>query len=60
MSLSDLQFPFCILKRQQGAIKPHNYRVGSNGLQGVISGLQDLQAGKVRATKLVYRVAETP
>ncbi|KAF4468056.1 zinc-binding oxidoreductase alcohol dehydrogenase [Fusarium albosuccineum] len=44
----------------QGRLRPHLYHVGEGGLQGLLGGLRDLQAGKPRAVKLVYRVADTP
>ena len=44
----------------QGKIKAHPPEVRGEGLKGVLSGLQDLKAGKVSGKKLVYRVEETP
>ena len=38
----------------------HPPKVGKNGLQGVLEGLEDLRLGKVSGVKLVYRVNETP
>ncbi|KAJ5175573.1 uncharacterized protein N7482_001450 [Penicillium canariense] len=40
-------------------ILPHPYQVKPGGLAGVLAGLQLLREGKVRASKLVYRVDET-
>ncbi|KAF5023793.1 hypothetical protein F66182_4149 [Fusarium sp. NRRL 66182] len=44
----------------QGRIRPHPSRVGNNGLEGVLEGLAELEAGKVHGEKLVYNVADTP
>ncbi|KAG9787273.1 GroES-like protein, partial [Aureobasidium melanogenum] len=44
----------------EGKLKPHKEVVGPNGLKGVIDGLADMKEGKVSASKLVYRVEETP
>ncbi|KAI1613293.1 zinc-binding oxidoreductase alcohol dehydrogenase [Exophiala viscosa] len=44
----------------EGKLKPHAEKVGKDGLQGVISGLEDLKSGKVSGNKLVYKVEETP
>ena len=44
----------------EGKIKVHPPEVRGEGLKGVLSGLQDLKAGKVSGKKLVYRVEETP
>lgn len=43
-----------------GIIKPHPIEVKPEGLQGVLEGLQLLQADKVSGKKLVYNVSETP
>lgn len=37
-------------------IQPHPYQVKPGGLTGVLSGLQMLREGKVRASKLVYQI----
>jgi len=34
----------------------HPVKVGSHGLEGVIDGLSELEAGKVNREKLVYRI----
>lgn len=44
---------------EERRILPHPYQVKPGGLSGVLSGLQMLREGKVRASKLVYRVDET-
>ncbi|KAJ5155943.1 hypothetical protein N7492_008746 [Penicillium capsulatum] len=44
---------------EERRILPHPYQVKPDGLAGVISGLQMLREGKVRASKLVYRLDET-
>ncbi|KAL4893818.1 chaperonin 10-like protein [Aspergillus ambiguus] len=44
----------------EGNIKPHKPNVGSQGLQGVLEGLQLMKDGKVSGEKLVYNVSETP
>ncbi|EXJ83209.1 hypothetical protein A1O1_06828 [Capronia coronata CBS 617.96] len=41
-------------------LRPHKEVVGGDGLKGVIQGLKDMKDGKVSASKLVYRVADTP
>ncbi|PKY03429.1 GroES-like protein [Aspergillus campestris IBT 28561] len=43
-----------------GIIKPHPIEVKPGGLQGVLDGLQLLQADKVSGKKLVYNISETP
>lgn len=40
-------------------VLPHPYQVKAGGLAGVLAGLQLLREGKVRASKLVYRVDES-
>ncbi|KAL1889882.1 hypothetical protein Sste5346_008606 [Sporothrix stenoceras] len=42
-----------------GLIKPHTYRVEQGGLDGITEGLAKLKEGKVKAEKLVYRLADT-
>ncbi|VUC30727.1 unnamed protein product [Clonostachys rosea] len=44
----------------KGHLRPHKCRVGQGGLEGVIQGLLDLEAGKIRGEKLVYMVEDTP
>ncbi|KAK4167539.1 GroES-like protein [Cladorrhinum sp. PSN259] len=44
----------------EGKLKPHPHEVLPNGLDGVSDGLQRLFEGKVSATKLVARIADTP
>jgi threonine dehydrogenase-like Zn-dependent dehydrogenase len=36
--------------------KPHRYEIRPGGLDGIISGLQDLKDGKVSGQKIVYRI----
>ncbi|KAL3431468.1 chaperonin 10-like protein [Aspergillus tetrazonus] len=45
---------------QDGKIRVHRPRIGKNGLQGVLEGLELLKEDKVSGEKLVYRVEETP
>ncbi|KAL2061461.1 hypothetical protein VTL71DRAFT_6838 [Oculimacula yallundae] len=42
-----------------GRLKPHPYTVLSGGLDGILQGLKDLQAGVVSAKKLVARIEDT-
>ncbi|KAL9115284.1 MAG: hypothetical protein Q9187_007340 [Circinaria calcarea] len=44
----------------EGKIKTHPITVREGGLQGIPDGINDVGTGKVSATKLVYRVADTP
>jgi hypothetical protein len=44
----------------EGKLKPHPEKIGPNGLEGALQGLQDLKNDKVTGQKLVYRVKETP
>lgn len=44
----------------QRRLKPHPYRIGDGGLEGVLHGLKELEEGKVSGQKLVYRVSDTP
>jgi NADPH:quinone reductase-like Zn-dependent oxidoreductase len=39
-----------------GKIKPHNVDVREGGLEGVLHGMDEMKAGKVSASKLVYRL----
>lgn len=43
----------------EGKWKPHPQRVGPNGLQGVLEGLDEMRKELVSGQKLVYRVDET-
>lgn len=43
---------------EERRILPHPYQVKPGGLAGVLSGLQMMREGKVKASKLVYRVEE--
>ncbi|CAK4001977.1 related to zinc-binding oxidoreductase [Lecanosticta acicola] len=43
-----------------GRLKPHPVRLGKDGLEGLLDGLQQLRERKVSGAKLVYRVTETP
>jgi NADPH:quinone reductase-like Zn-dependent oxidoreductase len=36
--------------------KPHRYEVRSGGLDGILSGLEDMKNGKVSGKKIVYRI----
>jgi NADPH:quinone reductase-like Zn-dependent oxidoreductase len=44
---------------EERRIHPHPYQVKPGGLAGALAGLQVLREGKVRASKLVYRVDES-
>ncbi|KAJ6190549.1 hypothetical protein N7519_000570 [Penicillium mononematosum] len=44
---------------EERRIHPHPYQVKPGGLAGALAGLQILREGKVRASKLVYRVDES-
>ncbi|MCJ1394788.1 hypothetical protein MMC18_007668 [Xylographa bjoerkii] len=44
----------------EGRIKTHPMIVDERGLQGIPDGINNLREGKVSATKLVYRTADTP
>jgi NADPH:quinone reductase-like Zn-dependent oxidoreductase len=44
---------------EERRILPHPYQVKPGGLAGALVGLQMLREGKVRASKLVYRVDES-
>ncbi|KAK4554052.1 hypothetical protein LTR86_008893 [Recurvomyces mirabilis] len=45
---------------REGIFKTHPEKVGEKGLEGALQGMLDMRDEKVRAVKLVYRVAETP
>jgi NADPH:quinone reductase-like Zn-dependent oxidoreductase len=40
----------------EGKIKPHTQDVRSGGLDGIMSGLEDMKNGKVSGKKLVYKL----
>lgn len=40
----------------EGRLKPHPLRIGKDGLEGVLDGLQQGREGKIRAEKLVHRI----
>lgn len=40
-------------------IQPHPYQIKSGSLAGALAGIQILREGKVRASKLVYRIDES-
>jgi hypothetical protein len=42
-----------------GHLEPHKVAIKEGGLNGVLQGLDDRKKNRVRAEKLVYRVAET-
>lgn len=42
----------------EGKWKSHRLEVREGGLEGVLDGLEDLEAGKVSGMKLTYRIAE--
>lgn len=42
----------------EGKVKPHRVEVRPNGLDGILSGLDDLKNGKVSGKKLVYRIGD--
>ncbi|KAL4877092.1 chaperonin 10-like protein [Aspergillus karnatakaensis] len=44
----------------EGKIEPHPFEVQADGLESVARGIQLLKDRKVSATKLVYRIADTP
>lgn len=44
----------------EGKLKTHPEKAGSKGLEGALQGMLDMKNDKVSASKLVYRVAETP
>ncbi|TFY76556.1 hypothetical protein EWM64_g7457 [Hericium alpestre] len=63
-SESDLLFGLDISKRieewlRDGRITPLPHTVRPGGLNGVQAGLQHMMDGKVSATKLVYKIADT-
>ncbi|KAI1615910.1 hypothetical protein EDD36DRAFT_492499 [Exophiala viscosa] len=45
---------------REDKIKTHPGVLKEHGLAGVLEGLDELKAGKVRSGKLVYRIADTP
>ncbi|KAK9458901.1 chaperonin 10-like protein [Lipomyces oligophaga] len=59
----DLAFVACQLLTKwlaEDKFKPLKYKVMDGGLTGVEAGLKLLYDGKVSATKLVYRISDTP
>lgn len=42
-----------------GTLHAHPFELKDGGLNGIAAGLADLKAGKVKAKKLVYKVADT-
>lgn len=44
---------------EKGRLKPHPRRVVPGGLNAILQGMKDLEAGKVSGEKLVYLVEET-
>lgn len=44
----------------QGKIRVHRPRIGDNGLEGVLDGLELLKTGQISGEKLVYNVGDTP
>lgn len=45
---------------KEGKLKTHPEKVGKDGLEGALRGMEDMKADKVSGQKLVYKVAETP
>lgn len=45
---------------KEGKLKAHKQRVGKDGLEGMLKGMEEMKNGKVSGEKLVYLVAETP
>ena len=45
---------------QEGKLKTHPEKVGKDGLEGALKGMEDMKADKVSGQKLVYDVADTP
>jgi hypothetical protein len=43
-----------------GKLKTHSEKVGKEGLEGALRGLDYMKAGKISGEKLVYRIADTP
>jgi hypothetical protein len=43
----------------EGKLKAHPRRIESGGLEGILSGIEELRAKKVRGEKLVYRISDT-
>lgn len=44
----------------EGKLKTHPEQVGKEGLKGALQGMEDMKNEKVSASKLVYKVADTP
>lgn len=45
---------------QNVSLPGHPFEVGPQGLEGVEEVLKDLKAGKARAPKYIFRIADTP
>ena len=45
---------------KQRKLKVHPPSLRSNGLQGVLEGMQQMREGNVSGEKLVYKIADTP
>lgn len=43
-----------------GKVRPMPHEIKEGGLQGVLEGIPLIQAGKVRAKKLVYPIPQVP
>jgi NADPH:quinone reductase-like Zn-dependent oxidoreductase len=43
----------------KGKIKPHPKRIEAEGLEGILKGMRELEANKVRGEKLVYRISDS-
>lgn len=44
----------------EGKLEAHPDKLGKEGLQGALKGMEEQKAGKVSGVKLVYKVDETP
>ncbi|CAM1504650.1 Fc.00g022410.m01.CDS01 [Cosmosporella sp. VM-42] len=44
----------------EGKLKNHPEKVGENGLEGALKGMEDMKNDKISGQKLVYHVADTP
>lgn len=45
---------------REGKLEAHPDKVGIQGLDGALKGMEEMKAGKVSGVKLVYMVDETP
>ena len=43
---------------EEGKWRPHRQEVREGGLEGVLTGMEDLKKEKVSGAKLVYRIGE--